>query len=578
MKSVEGGFLAGAGPFTTLWERMFEGEARYGLPPRAWGVLFAISFIALWPGQITLPPMDRDESRYAQAARQMLETGDFIDIRFQEQARHVKPAGVYWLMAVSAAPFGGPDAPIWVFRLPSLLAALLTVAVTAWLGARMADARTGFAAGALLAVSLAISVEARTAKTDAVLLLSVVAAQAALFFIMNRKAEGRTPFWGAPAAFWLAQGAGLMVKGPIITLVSGTTLLALCLWRRDVSVLRRLRAEWGVVLMIAVAAPWLIAITLKTGGGFLEQSLGHALAGKVAQSDDSHGAPPGYHTLFLLATFWPGIAFAGLAGGYAWLRRREADVQFLIAWILPTWIVFELVVTKLPHYVVPVFPALALLTAKAIMEAPQLFQNARVLLAHRVGVIAFTAATMVICAVPLGARAYLGMPVSVGAGVAGALGVCVLAAGALAAFRPSGPRVLAMSSIAALFYAVVFHAVAPGLSPIWPSAKAAQVVAQADEFASCETVSVATAGYREPSNVFHFGTLTVLGDGEEAAAHLLAHKDCGAAIVDESERAAFMGGLAAAGERARAIGRVEGLNYSKGDVLFLEVYVLGGVE
>ena len=103
----------------------------------------AVLFLALLtlalhaPGQVGVPVMDRDEARYAQATRQMFESGDFIDIKFANQDRYLQPIGIYWLQAAAAYPFGGAHAPIWAFRLPSLFAALGAVLLTAWFGARL---------------------------------------------------------------------------------------------------------------------------------------------------------------------------------------------------------------------------------------------------------------------------------------------------------------------------------------------------------------------------------------------------------------------------------------------------------
>src|SRR5436309_11348449 len=90
------------------------------------------------PGIAATPPLDRDEARFAQATRQMLETGDFLRIRFQDEARNRKPAGIYWLQAASVALFSHPESrAIWPYRLPSFLGATLAVLLTFGFGARL---------------------------------------------------------------------------------------------------------------------------------------------------------------------------------------------------------------------------------------------------------------------------------------------------------------------------------------------------------------------------------------------------------------------------------------------------------
>src|SRR5258708_26107121 len=79
-----------------------------------------------------------------------------------------------------------------------------------------------------------------------------------------------------------------------------------------------------------------------------------------------HGARPGLYLLLFWVPFWPGAPLAGMAAPAAWRARREPGEQYLLAWLVPSWIVFELVLTKLPHYVLPLYPAIAILTVGAL--------------------------------------------------------------------------------------------------------------------------------------------------------------------------------------------------------------------
>ena len=87
---------------------------------------------------------------------------------------------------------------------------------------------------------------------------------------------------------------------------------------------------------------------------------------KVASAQETHGAPPGLYLVLFFATFFPASMLAGLAAPAVWAVRREPAARFLLAWLVPSWIVFELVVTKLPHYVLPLYPAIAILIAGAV--------------------------------------------------------------------------------------------------------------------------------------------------------------------------------------------------------------------
>ncbi|MEM0922034.1 MAG: glycosyltransferase family 39 protein, partial [Pseudomonadota bacterium] len=237
---------------------------------------FAIAIVlvaALWvvvPGQAQLPVTDRDEARFAQASKQMVETGDLIDIRMQEEPRWKKPAGIYWLQAASATAFGGPDAPIWAYRLPSALAALAAALAMLW----AAQPFTGRGAAALAAIMLATAVlfaaEANIAKTDAALMLTGVLTLGALGHLLLGSG-------GVAAALilWTSLAAAILLKGPIIPVIAVLAVAGFWILRRPS--LRPLRALWGIPLMALLVLPWLVAIWQISDGGFFAESLGKDL-------------------------------------------------------------------------------------------------------------------------------------------------------------------------------------------------------------------------------------------------------------------------------------------------------------
>ncbi|MFW5833602.1 MAG: ArnT family glycosyltransferase [Pseudomonadota bacterium] len=559
-----------------LWHRLCPRPAAPRLAPAAWAFLLVVAALLLAPGVATIPPMDRDEARYAQASRQMLETGDIVDIRFQEDARHVKPAGTYWLQASSAALFGGAEAPIGAYRLPSLLAAIGAVLLTAWFGARTFGAAVGLTAALLLASSLVLQVEARTAKTDALLLLAVLTGQIALARIALRDSAGPPRFFGAPLVFWAAQALGVLIKGPIILLVAGTTALAFGLWQRDRALAARLRILPGLAVMLALAAPWLVLITLQEGVAFYEQALGRALFSKVGEGQEGHGAPFGFHAAILPLTFWPGALLLVPGILAAWYGRREPAVRFLVAWVVPTWVVFEAVATKLPHYTLPTFPAIALLMALGLRDAAALIgtgwrRRVHLALASLVAVVA-----VALAAVPAVAAFVVGTDgwVQAVAVLATLAGLAVAVAGFRLARQPSSGRLVAVVVLTAAFYAPTFHIVLPGTHAIWPSARVADHLARVE---GCDRLRVTTAGFREPSNVFLLGTDTLLAtSGEEAARFLLAHPTCGLAVVDRRQRDGFEATLDAQGATTRSLATVTGTNISNGRDLELDLRVLAG--
>src|SRR5208282_4721212 len=123
----------------------------------------------------------------------------------------------------------------------------------------------------------------------------------------------------------------------------GLTALGLVLWDRSARWLQRLRPWPLVLLTIFVVAPWVVGIMLRTNGAFLTESVEHDLLGKVAGAQEAHGAPPGFFLVTFWGTFWPGSLLAALAIPWVWRHRRDDAVRFCLAWLVPSWLVFEIV-------------------------------------------------------------------------------------------------------------------------------------------------------------------------------------------------------------------------------------------
>lgn len=533
---------------------------------RWWGGALVLLCLALYlPGFFTLPPFDRDEARYAQASRQMVESGDYVGIRFQDEERLKKPVGIYWLQVASLRLFGEAEgAEIWPYRLPSLLGAMVAVLATAWAGARLFGPRVALAAAAMLAGCVLLGVEARMAKTDAVLLAVIVLAQGALARIWLERDAGTPPGWRAPLLFWLAIGVGILIKGPIGPMVSGLTILALGLAERRFGWLTRLRPLAGLALVLAVAAPWLVAITLKTDGRFLSESLGHDLAAKIVAGQESKGSPPGGFFLTVWLTFAPFALPAALAAPWVWINRRRPAVLFCLCWLLPSWLVFEGAATKLLHYVLPTFPAIALLTAAAAAEGfggrrPRLFVAAAALAGLAALTLAATAELL---------PWYFDHRVLVPPVVAALALAMLFAAAVLLLWRGrAAPALVALLAGAVVWNAVAFGSVLPGMQGLWLSRQIAERVAL---LRPCSNSVLASGGYSEPSLVFLLGTRTRLGGGETAAGQLRADPVCGLALVEREAEAAFrqtLGGLA-----VKPLATIAGFNYSRGQRQTLTLY------
>src|SRR5882757_9125112 len=332
---------------------------------RAIGFLTLCGLLLFLPGFFNIPPIDRDEARFAQATKQMVETGDFVDIRFQDDVRYKKPVGIYWMQAAvvetaSALGLQRAQVRVWLYRVPSLIGAVGAVLLTYWTALAFVTRRGAILAGVILCSSVLLGVEARLAKTDAMLLLTVTAAMGALarvYLSWQRGEDPAHPPWSSPAIFWTALAGGILLKGPLILMFAILDRSAAWLWR--------MRPVWGLMWTLVLVLPWFVAIFWRAGEAFFADSLGGDMLSKLA-AQESHGAPPGLYLLLFWVTFWPGAPLAGMAAPAVWRARREPGAQYLLAWLVPSWIVFELVLTKLPHYVLPLYPAIAILTIGAL--------------------------------------------------------------------------------------------------------------------------------------------------------------------------------------------------------------------
>lgn len=505
--------------------------------------LATVGLCAFLPGLTSIPPIDRDEPRYAQAAKQMMESGDYLEIRFQDQPRYVQPAGIYWLHVAAARLTGThANAPIWVHRLPSLAGAILAVILTWWAASPLAGGNAAFAAALFMAASVLLGFEARDGKIDAVLLSAVLGAMGILARAYLRHALSRSQ----ALMFWVILAAGIMLKGPLILLVAGLTTLTLSALDRSATWLRALRPWRGIGLMLILAAPWLIAITWQSGGEFLRVALGSNLLGKITSGQQSHGLPPGTYLLWYWFTFWPAAALAIPAAPWVWRNRQERPVRFCLAWIAPVWIVFELTATKLPHYMLPVYPAVATLLGLALTHGRR---------PGRKLAWTMTFGGVVYVALGAGFQVALERTVSLPSLVLAMSGAAILG-WALHAERLTARAFAAtLAAGAILLNAATFGLVVPALESIWVVPRLMSAI---DRQAGCAHPQIAAVGFHEPSLVFLAGSSTELISASKAA-DFLQRDGCRVAIVERRDEPEFLARMAMLKRRAVLCERVTGI-------------------
>lgn len=536
---------------------------------RPLAALLLLCILAWLPGFSTLPALDRDEARFAQSSKQMVESGNWVDIRFADQHRYKKPIGIYWLQAAATKIFGhSPFNQIWTYRLPSLLGAVIAVFLAFWCLSAMAAPETALAGAGLLALTLGLTAEAHIAKTDAVLLASILAAEGVLLraYLAARDGARKRPGVALLMAGWAAFAIGILIKGPLIAAVLGLTALSVSLWDRDWRWISQLRPLSGLALTLVLVLPWFIAIGIASHGAFFSQALGHDFAGKLVGGQESHGAPPGYYLIATTLTLWPATLFVLPGIGRALGRRTEPAMRFLLGWAGASWLMFALVPTKLPHYILPVYPALAFMGTLWLMGEGEETGSGRIL--RWIASVQFVIGTLALSA------GLVFLPIKYGDGapswlmlLAGLAALTGIAAAVLMAKQRRIYALAAAAMTALIVYPTLMWGVGPRLEKIWVSPRLAALVAKDKRPGDPPVV---TSGYDEPSLIFLLGTHTRIAGPAEAAA--ITASTGGLALIGKKQDQPFRMRLSALGASARAVDHLSGINYSHGRAVAITIY------
>ena len=327
-------------------------------------VLLSVASALAFP-ELGAPSLwDDDEGVNAECAREMSEVGTHIVPLFNWELRTAKPIFLYWLLQISYDTFGVNE---FAARLPSALAYLGTVLLTYGLGRRMFDATTGLLAGLIAASSLELVKLGHACTPDSVLVFFLL-----LYFwaFWRGHEDGRRSWYLSCGA---ASALAMLTKGPVGLVLPIAVVAVYLLWHREVRRLFDPRMIGGTVVWILVAVPWYAIVTAETKGEwtwafFLKENLGRS-----AEPMENHRGPWIYYLGVAFVFFAPWSAFLIAVLRDAWRRSRLAGperraVRFLMVWIVVVFALFTPLATKLPHYIAPAYPALAILTASYLVR------------------------------------------------------------------------------------------------------------------------------------------------------------------------------------------------------------------
>lgn len=339
------------------------------------GLLLLGAFLVAIVGNDRFPLVDRDEPLYAQASRQMLESGDWTTPRYLDALRLKKPALIYWLQASSMNVLGDTA---FAARLPSAIASVLTLALLSIVLPRIVGHRRAFWATFVFATSLLPTYLSKVCMTDAVLHLWIAGGMLCLFAIWRGHAR-----WPTVVALGLAIGLAVLTKGPPILLYLGMTLVALWVLNatvdgreaelRVIDPQRFLPAATMKVIVVTILAalvvfPWVRALETAHPGAVASMLIKEVVA-RGAVPQEGHAGPPGYYAITFWGTYFPWCLLWPAALWQAWKRRRIAWVRFSLAAVLGPWAFLEIYRTKLPHYWLPSYPFMSILVADVLLRS-----------------------------------------------------------------------------------------------------------------------------------------------------------------------------------------------------------------
>ena len=321
-------------------------------------LLVGVCAVTLFAGLGSTALWEPDEPRFAEATRQMLLRRDFLTPWFNDHPRFEKPVLLYWLQLPFFAALGGTETAA---RAPAALSGLATVLAIFGLTRQLASPRAGVLAAVFLATTFRFVLYARQGLTD----VPVTAAIACALWAMSRAlAPGGSPM--AARGAWALTGAGILLKGPVGLLAP----LIWSLWALAAGgrkTLARTRPVSGILIAAAIAVPWYAAMLVLHGRAFVDVALGYEVVARYLSADF-----PGRDRGFLY--FWgvwlgdglPWSLFLLPAFGWAYARRRtlrEGEGQGMRLagiWFLTVLLVFSISQYKLPHYILPAYPAMAM--------------------------------------------------------------------------------------------------------------------------------------------------------------------------------------------------------------------------
>ncbi|HEY9180300.1 MAG TPA: glycosyltransferase family 39 protein, partial [Candidatus Baltobacteraceae bacterium] len=336
----------------------------------------AIAALVTLPGLGSGTLWDNSETAYGEVAREILLTHDWVVMHLNGAAWYVQPPLYFWLAAICAKIFG---VTAFALRLPAALATIAAGAAVAYALARTLGTRAGLFASVALSTCLMQAIVGRLAIMDALLDLSVTLA----VFCWFRALRDANDWYAAAGA--AAAALGFLAKGPVAPVIGLLVVIPYAIWeQRRGGVRVPTWRGWlgGILLFVAIVAPWFAALAARSGVGSVAMLIGHYTVGRYTGTIENQSGPVWYYVPVFVLAFFPWIAFFPSSIAYGVSRLRSAGttdaalhtqrwLRLSICWLVVPLLFFSFAQTKLPNYIALELPAPAILAGLYLDEAVQ---------------------------------------------------------------------------------------------------------------------------------------------------------------------------------------------------------------
>ena len=544
------------------------------------GALIFLILAGIFSGQNSIPPIDRDEARFAQASRQMVQSNDYVNIKFQDEIRAKKPIGIYWLQAFSTKVFGSEE--IGSFRVPSLLSSLISIFFVGFLTRLIFPLYQTIVVTLLFSSSITFMGEAHLAKTDATLLCLICIQQYYLLkLILDKKKSFRVKYL-YPVIIWFAFSFGVLVKGPLSFAILIPTVILFCYFQKSIDLIRKLKPIIGIIICAFIILPWFFAIEEATQGVFLQKAFNEDFFSKLQSGQEGHGALPGTHLLILSVAIWPVATFLPCLILFCIENKNNIVVQFLISWIVPFWIIIEIIPTKLFHYSLPVLPAIAILAIGGMFQFKSNIKKIQNTLLKNL--IYFSSVLFGLGGVVLGIGLFYtcykfnidkDFSITFLTILIILITIAVFSLSLLLIFNLKAINninrkyfynlPLAIIALSAMFNIINFNFILPKLDYLFPS----KILANKIELINPETIT--SAGYHEPSLVFLLKGNVLLSKPHEAAIFMAEGKK-NISLIEKSSLGEFLEATKELNLKIKIVDTVRGYNIAKGRHVEINIF------